>query len=121
MRPMPTEIAEIRDETGLHCYTLALAPAYGLQVICCRDLERVSVLVYSDDEGQWVESARIQQKMLEVSVDAPTHWSLIDLLFDVRDDQRYLDSLEEGLDTYLDRKTQLARLVDIHYSRRLSR
>lgn len=43
--------------------------------------------------------------------------TLFDLLYAVRDGQRLLDRLEAKLDHWMERPSDLARLVDIHFSR----
>lgn len=82
---------------------------------------RVTILPWQD----WIippcpsDSPRIATSEREVNmrVVCSEEKRLFDLLYEVRDGRRLLDALEEKLDLWMKRKSDLARLVDVYFSR----
>lgn len=64
-------------------------------------------------------SPAVETSSMEVNIRVECHEekTLFDLLYEVADGQRLLDQLEAKLDHWMKRKSDLARLVDIHFAR----
>jgi hypothetical protein len=97
---------------------------FGLQAIEeSADARVIRVILHNHND--WIippcpsSSTSVSDNPNEVNmrVECDEEKTLFDLLFEVQDDQRLLDRLEAKLDQWMDRKSDLARLVDIHFSR----
>jgi hypothetical protein len=91
----------IRDENGEYAFSIVHR--------CFRreTWHSLHIAVCTDD----VEIERL-------SFQGENHLTMEDILFQVVEGKRYIDHLERFYDELLSRPTQLARLVDIHFSRR---
>ena len=99
-------------------------PLYGLT-----DLEETAdirvIRVHIQQPLDWItppcpstsQRVRTNEREVNIRIECSEEKTLFELLYEVHDGVRLLDTLEAKLDLWIKRPSRLARLVDIYFSR----